>query len=74
MVPAHLVQEAERIMAFLRQAPDMWTTTYILRKQVVKTGDTAGVRRLLNRLEQAGSIESDRSCSNSTRWRVKQHV
>ena len=72
-VPAHLVQEAERIMAFLRLAPDTWTSTYILRKQVLRTGDTAGVRRLLVKLEDAGSIEADRSCGNNTRWRVKRH-
>lgn len=73
-VPAHLVPEAEKLMAHLRSAPDIWTTTYILRKHVLRTGDTAGVRRLLTRLEEAGSIEADRSCPNNTRWRAKQHA
>lgn len=72
-VPAYLVQEAEKLMTYLRQAPDTWTSTYILRKQVLRTGDTAGVRRLLVKLEAAGSIEADRSCGNNTRWRVKRH-
>jgi hypothetical protein len=65
-----------RIINYMRGVPGAhgWFCTWWFKFHVSGARDTPEIRRELERMERDGLVESDRSQSNNTKWKLTQRA